>query len=82
MVNNLMNSSRSRSFNYYKNEKDISSKYDKNFDILRKNTLIKPGPVFSYVKINPSENISPYSVQNTVYKEETNEPLNYSRFIR
>jgi hypothetical protein len=82
MVNNLMNSSRSRSFNYYKNEKDISAKYDKNFDILRKNTLIKQGPVFSYVKIISSKNTSPYSSNNTVYKEETNEPLNYSRFIR
>ncbi len=82
MVNNLMNSSRSRSFNYYKYEKDISAKYDKNFDVLRENNLIKRGPVFSYVKINPSEYTSPYTSKNTEYKEETNEPLNYSRFIR
>jgi hypothetical protein len=82
MVNNLMNSSRTRSFNYYKKEKDISAKYDKNFDILRENNLIKKGPVFTYVKINLSENTSPYTSLNPVYKEETNEPLNSSRFIR
>ena len=77
-----MNSSRSRSFNYYKYEKDTPTKYDKNFDILRENNLSKKGPVFSYIKINTRENVSPYSFQTTAYKEETNEPLNYSRFIR
>jgi hypothetical protein len=82
MVNNLMNSSRSRSFYYYKYEKDTPTKYDKNFDILRENNLSKKGPVFSYIKINTRENVSPYSFQVTEYKEETNEPLNYSRFIR
>jgi hypothetical protein len=82
MVNNLMNSSRSRSFNYYKYEKDTPTKYDKNFDILRENNLSKKGPVFNYIKINTRENVSPYSFQTTEYKEETNEPLNYSRFIR
>ena len=82
MVNNLMNSSRSRSFNYYKNEKGIMAKYDKNFDILRENNLNNKGPVFSYNKINTRENESPYSFQPTEYKVETNEPLNYSRFIR
>jgi hypothetical protein len=82
MVNNLINSSRTRSFNYYKIEKDIQDKYDKNFNVLRDNTLIKPGPIFSYFNINSGENKSPYSFQSTEYKEETNEPLNYSRFIR
>ena len=77
-----MNSSRNRSFFYYKNEKDLPSKYDKNFDLLRENNLSKKGPVFSYIKINTRENVSPYSFKTTEYKEETNEPLNYSRFIR
>ena len=82
MVNNLINSSRNRFFNFFKKEKDIEDKYEKNFDILRKNTLIKKGPVFSYVSINSSKNTSPYTSENTVYKEETNEPLSYYRFIR
>jgi hypothetical protein len=84
MVNNLINSYRNRQFDYtsYKNEIKYSSKYDKNFDVLRDNTLINKGPVFSYFKINPSRNTVPYSLENPEYIEERIEPLTYYRFIR